>query len=131
MQRVKIQYSIVQGFINYLEDCVFSTAKTNDLIKEYLIAKTTQQIIYKLQQLNLKYQHRHPTEYKTKSIALTELELICLSFYFERYEVPVWLLPTQYDFLECLRINFPLLAHILGKKQNWQQVIESKLLFKN
>lgn len=116
--RIKIPYGPLLYFINYLQNCIEQKPHTVDYVKEYLLASNIRQVIFKLQQLNLKYEQiflaRIPI--KEKKITVTDCEVLSLNIYFTRYQVPNYLLPIEHDILKTLQSS-PLnqLTNILTK----------------
>jgi len=121
MIRIKIEIGPLAEFIKYLKNCIASSAKTIDGVKEYIIAKHAQNVLYRCEILLLKYQQGN--YYKVKSIGISDVEMISLNQYFSRYQVHSYLIPTEANFMEAMRVNFPQVVNVLSNNLKWEEIL--------
>lgn len=99
MIKVKLNYRELEAFSFYLNHCIMNVVKSQDKVKEYLLAaalNSLMQRIIKKQDANF----YHGTENKKKyTININNNEAVALSIYFNRCNVSMFLIPTQEQIL--------------------------------
>lgn len=99
MIKAKLNWRELEAFSFYLNHCIMHVVKSQDKVKEYLLAdalKSLMQRMIKKQDANF----YHGTENKKKyTINVNNNEAVALSIYFNRSSVSFFLIPVQEQIL--------------------------------
>ncbi|MBX3165601.1 MAG: hypothetical protein KF900_14085 [Bacteroidetes bacterium] len=115
-KRIKISLHQAEALAMYLQSCIGSPAKTEDKIKEFLLARGAQSFLLKTK--NFLSKLSVGVKRGDSFVQLSEHEALSLCVYFQRYQLPVFLFPFEATVLEIIRAQFPELTDMLLKQKN-------------
>lgn len=113
---IKVKHSIqeLNNFANHLEYCVSSGPKTIDLTKEYLLACSLDSLVKRIRKKVLQAEIDRKF-FTPLTIKIENPEILALSIYFGRYELPSYMKVIEHNVLS----NVPSeIINILRPKQN-------------
>jgi hypothetical protein len=121
MIKIKLNYREIECLYEYLTRSITNAPKTADKEKEYLIACHIQQIAKRLFKKLADLFSKGCNDPKKHIIKLDLPEVLSLYKYFNRYELPTFLIPAREQVYNAFKGNNNLVEIInQNKEYNWK-----------